>query len=250
MADDKEKDVQNVDSKTDKQANCVKENKKFEPAKQTKKEESKKGEKSKSSVAKQNKGADGKKRGIVTRTIAVVIILGIIIGLIYVALPSPARVLQEMLRELKSGNYEKVNEYVDYNELSNIPIFSKENSDERKEAEKLFFEELQFNIKKINKEGDKATIEIEVTNKNYKTVIQNYTQKVMQKILSSEEINVEEILMDELKNKDIDKVTSIENITVQKQDGKWKVVVDDNLKKAIFPNLEEALEAITGSINP
>ena len=47
-----------------------------------------------------------------------------------------------------------------------------------------------------------------------------------------------------LRNEDIDKVTTKETVTVQKQDGKWKIVVDQNLRNAIFPGLTEAIDSI------
>ena len=49
--------------------------------------------------------------------------------------------------------------------------------------------------------------------------------------------------MEELKNKDSGTLTSTQTITVTKQDGKWKVMVDDNLKKALFPGLEDAVNS-------
>ena len=108
------------------------------------------------------------------------------------------------------------------------------------------FEELQWNIKKIEKSSDEAKIEVEITNRNYKTVIQNFTKKIVQKVLSNENPSDEEAkqyLMEELKNKDSGTLTSTQTITVTKQDGKWKVMVDDNLKKALFPGLEDAVNS-------
>ena len=54
-------------------------------------------------------------------------------------------------------------------------------------------------------------------------------------------LQIDEQLMEELKNKDSGTLTSTKNITVTKQDGKWKVMVDDNLKNALFPGLEDAV---------
>ena len=163
-------------------------------------------------------------------------------------MPSPARALEEMFRDLKAGKMQDVTKYVDYNELINIPALGSANDEQSGENasqdDAVLFEELQWNIKKIEKSSDEAKIEVEITNRNYKTVIQNFTKKIVQKVLSNENPSDEEAkqyLMEELKNKDSGTLTSTQTITVTKQDGKWKVMVDDNLKNALFPGLEDAV---------
>lgn len=194
----------------------------------------------------------GKKRGVLARTIAIIVILCLVIGLIYLALPSPARVLEQMLRDLKTGNFQQVQQYVDYKELADIPALGteEENTEDGviSENDKLFYEDLQWSIKNIEKNGNEAKIELEITNKNYKTIFQNYTKKVIQKLFNNESTSEEEMekyLMEEFKNENIDQITTTQTVTVQKQDGKWKVVVDENLRNAIYPGLTEAIEALT-----
>ena len=55
----------------------------------------------------------------------------------------------------------------------------------------------------------------------------------------------EQYLIEELKNKDVGQLTYTQEITVKKQDGSWKVLVDDNLKNGIFPGLSEALSGFS-----
>ena len=206
----------------------------------------------KSKEVKEEKIKKGKKRGDLARTIAIIIVLCIVIGLIYFALPSPARVLEQMLRDLKTGNFQQVQQYVDYKELADIPALGteEENTEDGviSENDKLFYEDLQWSIKNIEKNGNEAKIELEITNKNYKTIFQNYTKKVIQKLFNNESTSEEEMekyLMEEFKNENIDQITTTQTVTVQKQDGKWKVVVDENLRNAIYPGLTEAIEALT-----
>lgn len=206
----------------------------------------------KSKEVKEEKIKKGKKRGVLARTIAIIIVLCIVIGLIYFALPSPARVLEQMLRDLKTGNFQQVQQYVDYKELADIPALGteEENTEDGviSENDKLFYEDLQWSIKNIEKNGNEAKIELEITNKNYKTIFQNYTKKVIQKLFNNESTSEEEMekyLMEEFKNENIDQITTTQTVTVQKQDGKWKVVVDENLRNAIYPGLTEAIEALT-----
>lgn len=247
--------------KEEKKENVAASDQKFEQvkpaAKEEKKEEKEKLKKETKQKVKKEKAPKkpkekGKKRGILARTIAVILVLCIVIGLIYLALPSPARVLEQCLRDLKAGNFEQVQQYVDYKELADIPALGgneeKAENEAVNENEKLFYEDLQWCIKKIEKNGDEAKIEVEITNKNYKTIFQNYTKKVIQKLFNNESTSEEEMeqyLIEEFKNKNVDQVTTTQTITVQKQDGKWKVVVDENLRNAIYPGLAEAIETLT-----
>ena len=68
-----------------------------------------------------------------------------------------------------------------------------------------------------------------------------YYLKNYEKIVKTERM----LKLEELQKEDIPTVTTTKEITVQKQDGKWKVVADDNLKEAIFPGLQESLDAVT-----
>ncbi len=47
---------------------------------------------------------------------------------------------------------------------------------------KILFEELQWNIKKIEKNDEEAKIEVEVTNRDYKTIFENFTKKLFKSI--------------------------------------------------------------------
>ena len=236
MADNDEKEVKNIDVKE---------------AEVNKTVDSKKVKNEKATETK-NVKEKGKKRNILARFVSVIVVLAIVIGIIFVALPSPARALEEMFRDLKAGKIEDVSKYVDYKELSNIPALENtDNSNEENtvdENEKLLFEDLQWNIKKIEKNDDEAKIEVEITNKNYKNVFQNFTKKVVQMVLNNEnpsDENTDQYLIEVLKNKDVGQLTYTQEITVKKQDGSWKVLVDDNLKNGIFPGLSEALSGFS-----
>lgn len=246
--EEKIEDVKEVKKEeVNKTENKTAEFKKVAPSKENVKTTNQQKQTSKATKAKVATKEKGAKRAMLLRILAVVIVLLAIISLIYVALPSPAKVLQQALRDMQIGNFERVKEYLDFDELVNIPVLSFDNRDDKQDIQKLFFNELEFNIKSVKNEGDTAKIEVEITNKNFKTIMQNYTKNVMQKLFSNDDTNTEDILIEQLKNKEIDKVTSKQTVTVQKQDGEWKVVVDENLRNAIFPGLTEVLDSVTSS---
>lgn len=252
VKEEKKENVATSDQKFEQVKPAVKEEKK-----EVKKEEKEKPKKETKQKVKKEKAPKepkekGKKRGILARTIAVILVLCIVIGLIYLALPSPARVLEQCLRDLKAGNFEQAQQYVDYKELVDIPALGAGEESAEDEAisenDKLFYEDLQWSIKNIEQNGDEAKIEVEITNKNYKTIFQNYTKKVIQKLFNNESTSTEEMeqyLIEEFKNENVGQITTTQIITVQKQDGKWKVVVDENLRNAIYPGLTDAIETLT-----
>ena len=223
-----------------------KEEKKSVENNQAKKPTKTKEEKTKNEKVKKEKPVKekGKKRNIFARIVAVIIILAIVIGIIVIALPSPARALEEMFRDLKAGKMSDIDKYVDYNSLIDIPALGNLEGADSTDNDKILYEDLQWNIKKIEKNEEEAKIEVEITNKNYKNIFQNFTKKVVQKILNNEKPSDEEAgqyLMEELKNKEVGQTTTTQEITIRKEEGKWKVVVDENLQNAIFPGLSEAV---------
>ena len=223
-----------------------KEEKKTTENNQAKKPTKTKEEKTKNEKVKKEKPIKekGKKRNIFARIVAIIILLAIVIGIIVIALPSPARALEEMFRDLKAGKMSDIDKYVDYNSLIDIPALGNLEGADSADNDKILYEDLQWNIKKIEKNEEEAKIEVEITNKNYKNIFQNFTKKVVQKILNNEKPSDEEAgqyLMEELKIKEVGQSTTKQEITIRKEEGKWKVVVDENLQNAIFPGLSEAV---------
>ena len=253
----KEVNVENKDNKkVDKVESKSKDNKKkFEPVKEEKvsiPNEKAKKEKKEKKTKKESKG-------IFARVLAIIIILLAIIGLLYLAMPSPEKALNSMLQDLKNGNFEDVKKYIDYSELTSIPGTGSQESDEdgeipaeQAEKEKLLYEALEWNIKSTKKEGNVATIEIEVINKDYKEIYKNYIQEVFSRLLTNENMSDEEgesYLIEQLRRDDIGMATTTQTITLEKQDENWIVKVDDNLKNLIYPGMQEAMNSISDFIN-
>lgn len=248
MSDKKEELKENKEKVVNNKPKDEKE-KKFEPVKK---------EENKTSKDDKNKSKKIKKesKGITARVIAIIIILLVIVGLIYLAIPTPEKALNSMLQDLKNGNFEDVKKYVDYSELTSIPGSANDTQDgeipqDQIEKEKLLYESLEWNIKSTSKTGDTATIEIEITNKDFKEIYKNYIQKVFEGLLSNSNLSdeeAEEYFIEQLKKEDISKSTTTQEITIEKQGGEWKVKVDDNLKNAIYPGMQEAMNSISDFI--
>ena len=181
--------------------------------------------------------------------LGVIVIVAVIIAIVLIMSlfqDKPEKTLGDMFSALKAGDFLKVQEYVNYDEvMDSSDIFDEENMNV--EAQKLLFDRLEWDVKNVNIENDKAVIEVDVTNKDLKTVIGNYMQKALQDLFSGQNIedtDIENSLMEELKSDSVQMTTSTRNIELTKQDEKWKVTANNELIDAILPGLRETMESL------
>lgn len=241
MEENKEKDTKQakVDEKEAKVAQ------KPENKKETKKEV-----KANKKLETKKKAKDGKKKSnsiIGAVVLGVILLVAIIILAVALTAKTPENAVNGMFNSLKTGDFEKVNEFVNYNELMNSSEISAEDGLDQ-ETQKLFFDKLDWKIIKVEKENDNATIEVEVTNKDFKTILGNYMQKVLKVAFSGQEMSDQEIenyLIEELRNEQAQTTTVTKTIQAVKQDGEWKVVVDEELEDALLPGLNDAVNALS-----
>lgn len=261
-ADRKAEKEENKEAETEKKENNKEEQNKKELKETEKKENVKKFEpikkeintnnkqKSKNTKSKKEKKPKEKKsgKGNFTRVVAIVVILLAIIGLIYLAIPTPEKTVNNMFESLKKGDFEQTSQYINYNEVSLINQLEEEENTEINADEKILFESLEWNIKSINEQGETASIEVEVTNKDYEVAFKNYIQEMFKKFLNNEDISEQEqfdLLLNEIKKEETGTKTTTQTITAVKENGKWRITADDNLTKALYPGLEEGINSIS-----
>lgn len=178
--------------------------------------------------------------------VILLVVLILILVIVFMMQNKPEKTLNDMFSALKAGDFAKVQEYVNYNEvIDSSQLIDGENMNV--DAQKLLFDKLEWNIKNVNTENDKATIEVEVTNKDLKTVIGNYMQKALQDLFSGQNIedtDVENYIVEELKSEDVQMTTITKNIELTKQDDNWKVTANDELIDAILPGLRETMQSL------
>lgn len=155
----------------------------------------------------------------------------------------PKKTVDGFLTNLKSGDFTKAQEFVSENK----DILSDEKFDQETEA--LLFDKMSWKITKITKEDDKANVEIEITNKNFDTIISNCMKKLLgdfKSVLSgsSVEKNMEKYLTEELKNEQPEMKTVTKTIELVKEDKKWKVVSNDELIDSLLPGFQEAINEL------
>lgn len=229
--EEEKKEVKKQDVKATEKAE-KKDEKKVVDKKATKKQELPKDTKKKIEKASGEKKKSNK--GIIIAVAIIVVVVIAILACIFLMGDSPKKSVETMLGDLKSGNYSQT-------VLSDL---SEEDFDE--EAQKLLFDKLEWKVQNVKEEGDTATVEVEITNKDFKTIIANYMQKVIKIAFSGESISEEEMtnyLIEELNNNEIEMVTSNQTIILKKQDGKWEVSEENDFVNILLPGFNEAISA-------
>ncbi len=197
---------------------------------------------------KEPKQKTGKKTWIPT-AITVVIVLAVIalLTVMIVASSNPRKSVEGLLTNLKAGDFEKAKEFVSGGE----DVFDTTGLDE--ETQKLLFEKLNWKITKVTEETDKATVEVEITNKDFQTVVNNYAKRALdaaREILggntstSITEQDFKNYFLEELRSDQIQTTTVTKTINVVREDKKWKVVSDEALEDALLPGLQEAIDTL------
>ncbi len=226
---------------------------KVEEVKETKPKFEKVSKKETEKVNKENKKSkdkkETKKTWISTSVIALFVIVIIAVLTVMIVVSSdPKKALDGVLTNLKEGNFDKAQEYLtgDNTELTNISLDD--------EAQKLLFEKMAWNIKKVTQEKDKAVIEVEIKNKDFQTVVNNYAKRALNaakeaigsgNVNSISETDFQNYFLEELKNEQIPTTTNTKTVNAVKVDDKWKIVSDDGLVSALLPGLEEAINTLS-----
>lgn len=211
--------------------------------------ENKKANKTSKKENKENK--NNKKVGYwVGGVILLLIVLAIVTALLLLP-ETPEKTVDGMLNSLKNADFESVNKYINYDEVVNQSEMLKD-SEMDQETQSLLFNKLSWKIMNITKEADKASVEVEITNKDFEQIISNYTQEALKIAFSGESFTEEEQmnkLKEQLKDEEIGTKTVTTTINLNKQDGEWKIQADDNLVNSLLPGLQDAMNSLNSIIN-
>ena len=219
-----------------------KEEKKVEKVNVTKKEVNKKSGTKKDKKSKKNPWI------ITGVTIVVVALVVVLLTYMIVTSSNPKKSVDGLLMNLREGEFEKAKEFVNSDDFFSAEFL---NENINQETQRLLFNKLSWKVNNVTENGDEATIEIEITNKDFKTIFGNVMQKTFKAALSNseDEENTEEVtqnyLIEELKNDDVPTTTITKTINAVKQDKKWKIVVDEDLTYTLLPGLQETINSLS-----
>ena len=205
-------------------------------------EENKEVEETKNEKKNEEPKTETKKNTWIGKTIVVIVVLAIATLLTFMIVTSsdPKKSVDGFLTNLKAGDFEKAQEFI-----SGEALLKDEEYDV--ETQRLFFDKIFWKVTKVTEENYNATVEVEITNKDFKTIISAYMQKVLKLALSGENITeegIENYFIEELKNGQVQTTTQIKTIQLIKEDGKWKVVSNDELLNTLLPGLQESINLL------
>ena len=236
-ADKKEEKPKTEVKKDNKKEDKVKEEtKKQEPKTETKKFEV---SKQKTTVNKEKNNTNKKSKIPAILTVVIVLAIVALLTVLIVTSSDPKKSVDGFLTNLKAGDFVKAQEFSTGDNLLKDQKYSEE-------TQKLLFDKISWKVKKVTAENNTATVEIELTNKDFSEVLQNYKNKIWKDISSviGKTIDTSRYFEDELKNENLGTKTITVNIKLQKQDGKWKVVANNELANSLLPGLQESVNAI------
>ena len=194
---------------------------------------------------------ENKKVGyLVSGIILLLVVLAIVTALLLLP-ATPEKTVDGMLNSLKNADFESVNKYVNYDEIVNNAEML-QNLEMNQETQSLLFDKLTWKFLNISKEENTASVEVEITNKDFNQIISAYTQEALKIAFSGESFTQEEQinkLKEQLKNEENTTRTVTTTIQLVKQDGKWKVQPDENLINALLPGLQEAVNYLNSILN-
>ena len=196
-----EKEIKSVEKKEEKKVQHKEAS--IEVKKETKKQEESKNQEKKFEKVKGEKKKSNK-RGMMIGIIIAILVIVVILAYAFVKTDSPKQVVETMLSDLKSGNYSQ-----------GILTSVLQEEDFNQEAQKSLFNKLQWKVLNVKEEENKATVEVEITNKDFKTIIGNYMQRIIKTAFSGENPSEQEMtnyLIEELNKEEIQNVTSNQSI--------------------------------------
>ncbi len=208
-------------------------------------------EKKQNKDKKESKEKGSKKVGYWVGGIVLLLVVLVIVTALLLLPATPEKSVEGMLNSLKNADFESVNKYVNYEEIVNESEML-QNSEMDEETQSLLFDKLTWKILNISKEDNIASVEVEITNKDFNQIITNYTQEALRIAFSGESFTQEEQnnkLKEQLKNEGIGTKTVTTTIQLVKKDGEWKVQADESLVNALLPGLQEAINSLNSIIN-
>ncbi len=167
--------------------------------------------------------------------------------------------IDSMFVALKSGDEEAIKKYINIEDEND-----EANSEEKNDAEesimddeamtKAMVQNISYEVVSKDTKLNNCTVQLNISNKNFKTIFTNYISQAFSLALSSafggmtEEAmsaKLEQYLIDQYNSDDVETVTTQVAMTVKKENGEWTISCDDNeMLNALLPGYTEAISSL------
>lgn len=153
-------------------------------------------------------------------------------------------IINQAFSALKTTNINEVNKYTKYNTIIAGLDESILNQEEVSEIEKNLFNTMEWSIEKIKEEDNNTVAIIEVTNKDFKMIITEWLQEIVNRKTNGEDISNEvglKVLENILKNNNYGTQTVIKKVKIDKDS---KIEVNDDLINLLYSGIESVSNAL------
>ena len=153
-------------------------------------------------------------------------------------------IINQAFSALKTTNINEVNKYTNYNKIISGLDESILNQEEVSEIEKNLFNTMEWSIEKIKEEDNNTVAIIEVTNKDFKMIITEWLQEIVNRKTNGEDISNEvgsKVLENIFKNNNYGTQTVIKKVKIDKYS---KIEVNDDLINLLYSGIESVSNAL------
>lgn len=191
--------------------------------------------------------------------LAIIVVAAIIGGGYFLTIKlqekSALKTVDGMFTALKTGNEDEIKQYINIDdEENNEAEDTTESVIDNEEMLKTVVQNLNYEVISTDTKLNSCTVKLNVSNKDFKTVFQNYIAQAFSLAISSafggmtdEEMNakMEEYLIEQYNSESIGTITNELTLNMKKEKGKWNIDCDkDQLLNAIMPGYSEVMQSL------
>lgn len=194
--------------------------------------------------------------------LAVILVAALVCGGYFLTIKlqekSALKAVNSMFTALKTGNEEEIKQYINIEDLEGEETESEEESSDSiiddEEMTKAMMQNLNYEVVSTSTKINNCTVKLNVSNKDFKTVFQNYISQVFALAFSSafggmteEEMDakLEQYFIDQYNSESLSTATNEVTLSMRKEKGKWNIDYDkDQLLNAIIPGYSEVMQSL------
>jgi len=191
-----------------------------------------------------------------TETVKSIIIFVLCISIVFIVIlyvcnnlkeKQPKVVINKFFTAIKEENIKSANEFSNYEDLiDSFDTMILQDDSDTSNVKKELFKNMMWTIEEVEIENDRATVIVEVINKNFKNVITKWMKEiVISKSLEKEITN--EIALQKLQNilsQESEYKTVIKRIILKNDGEEWKIQVNEELRDLVYPGIDSVIEVL------
>ena len=178
------------------------------------------------------------------------VLIGGYFGFLQIMKKQARDTIENMFTAFKSGDENQIKEFINIDDT----VDNNEDESEGSEMEKIMLKKLDYEIESLDCKFNQCTVKLKVTNKDLKTVFQNYMTKAISLAFSQEtdqssdgdiESQLKDFFEEQYDSDSVENVSTEITVSLNREQGKWKVSCDeDKVVDAILPGYRDFIEYV------